>query len=592
MRSDLIEVPARGDVLTHDLVIRNGLVVDGTGAPGRVADVAIDGDRITAIGQITDGGAEEIDATGLVVTPGFVDPHTHLDAQLCWDPYADPSSLHGVTTVLMGMCGFGIAPSRPGAGEYLLRSLEMVEEIPFESTSQAVPFAWSTWPEFLEYLETRPVAVNFGGMVPHSALRYYVMGDRARSEEATEAERLQLAQELRRSLDGGALGFATSRGPNHLDAFGNPVPSRFADDEELRALVMECRGRPWQVNLMTKIAPTAAPVLEEVDRYAKWTADAGARLTWSPFFAEPSEGVWREVLEHHHDVLAAKTVVVPQVSPCALTSVLRFDNAAIERVVGWGPAVAGFSFLSRQDQLGRLGDADFRELLRQAPARDAELSDLDRKPVDIRPNYDSWTIIESDRPELLGLTLTQAAATTNVAPSDFLCDIAIADDLEISLQVPVVNDDWRGAAVLCDDDATLIGLGDSGAHVSTVTSYVYTTDLLARLVRDEAVLTLESAVRRLTSEPARFFGVPGRGELRVGNFADLCVIDLEALSMGRTEVRHDLPGGAMRVHRSGHGYAAVVVNGQITIDHDKFTGNLPGRAVRPEGSHGVASSES
>ncbi|MET0781148.1 MAG: amidohydrolase family protein [Microbacterium sp.] len=565
--------------MAHQLVIRNGTIVDGTGSPPYPGDLAVDAGRITAIGRVDGDGAEEIDATGLVVTPGFVDPHTHLDAQLCWDPDATPSSLHGVTTVLMGMCGFGIAPCADGGGDYLLQSLERVEEIPFESSSLGVPFAWSTWPEYLTYLESQPLAVNFGGMVPHSALRCFVMGDRARQGPATAEERRQLAQELRRSLDGGALGFATSRGTNHYDAFGAPVPSRFADDAELRELVMECSGRPWQINLATKVAPEAAPMLDEVDVYAAWTEEAGARLTWSPFFAEPTEEVWREVLDHHH-ALNHKVVVKPQVSPGPFTTTLRFDGDKIAGVTGWKSVMTGFASLDRPARIQRLMDPHVREMLRQAPDAYANMPLAERPRFGVPPSYDAWMIIDTARPELLGLTLVEAAERSGVAPSDLLCDLAVADDLQIEVQVPIVNGNWRAAAVLSADEDTLIGLGDSGAHVSTVTNYVYPTDLLARLVRDEQLFTLEAAVQRITSDPARFFGVPGRGELRVGYYADLCVINLPRLGVGRLEVRRDLPGGAPRLFRDAQGYAAVVVNGEVTIRDDNFTGARSGRAVR------------
>jgi N-acyl-D-aspartate/D-glutamate deacylase len=564
----------------HDLVIRNGTVIDGTGSPPQHVDVAVDGARISVIGEVEGTGHREIDAAGLLVTPGFIDPHTHLDAQLCWDPAATPTSLHGVTTVLMGMCGFGIAPCHDGGGDYLLRSLERVEEIPYESSSLGVPFVWSTWPEFLEYLETRHPVLNFGGMVPHSALRYYVMGDRARDAIATPAERLLLAHELRRSLDGGALGFATSRGPNHCDAFGRPVPSRLADDEEIQMLVMECHDRPWQINLETKGSAEADPMLAEIERYASWTNAAGARLTWSPFFAEPTEAVWQAVLEHNHN-LNMHTHVRPQVLPMSFTTTMRFDSERFFNVNGWDGAMRGFGGQDHASRLRTLSEQRTREELRRAPERYAQTGIRQGPMFGIPPLYDSWVIIETDRTELLGLTLTDAAAKIGVAPTDLLCDIAIADNLRIGLQVPIVNCDWRAAAVLSADEGTLIGLGDSGAHIATVTNYTYPTDLLARLVRDEGVFTIESAVRRITADPARFFGVPGRGELREGFFADLCVIDLDRLRVGPLTVAEDLPGGASRLYRDGQGYSAIIVNGEVTIEHDQFTNRMPGRAVRP-----------
>jgi N-acyl-D-aspartate/D-glutamate deacylase len=562
--------------MTHDLVIRNGIVVDGTGAPSRAADVAVDGGVITAIGPITDRGTDEIDATGCLVTPGFVDPHTHLDAQLCWDPTAAPSCHHGVTTVLIGMCGFGIAPHGAGDGDYLLRSLEMVEEIPYESTSLGVDFAWSTWPEFLTSLEARRPIVNVGGMVPHSALRYYVMGERARGAVATADERAELRAELRRSLDGGALGFATSRGPNHLDAFGDPVPSRHADDDELRELVMECRGRPWQINIRSKVSAEAAPMIEEVDRYAGWTREAGARLTWSPFVAEPDETVWRAVLDHHRQ-LNRRTVVRPQVSVLAAAVALRFEGQPSVPIHGWEGALDGFFGLAAAERLSRLGDVGFRGALRGSLGRSAR----PRMGFGATPCLDEWVLLHTaTRPDVIGMTVEEVAEADRTDPVDTLCDLLIADGLATRFQAPVANTDADAVAALCTDDNTLVGLGDAGAHVESITNFSYPTELLARGVRDSGRYRVEQAVRAMTAEPAQFFGLADRGELRPGFAADACVIDLARLAAGRTTVAHDLPGGAARLMRDATGYVAVVVNGVQTIAHDELTGQASGRAIR------------
>lgn len=565
--------------MTHDLVIRGGTVVDGTGATARVADVAVDADRVTLVGEVDDGGREEIDARGLIVTPGFVDPHTHLEAQLCWDPDATPSSMHGVTTTLFGMCGFGIAPCADGGGDYLLRSLEVVEEIPFASSSRGVPFAWHTWPEFLAYLERQTLAVNVGGMVPHSALRCYVMGDDARERPATPEERAELAAELRRSLDGGALGFATSRGPNHVDAYQQPVPSRFADHAELAELVRECHGRPWQINLENKVSTEADLITAEVEVYARWTREAGARMTWSPFFAEPSESVWRAVIDHN-DRLNADVEVRPQVSPYPITATLRFDGTDLTPVAGWETAMEHFPGMTGEERKRHLADPAVRDLVREATAR-YDATPVEQRPYPaVPPRYGEWIVIGGAPDAALGFTLTELGERAGTGEADVLCDLA-ANDLSFELQVPLVNVDPDQAAALSAVPGTLIGLGDAGAHVATVANYMYPTAMLAGLVRDTGTYTIESAVRRLTSDPARFFGVPARGELRPGAFADVCVIDFDRLAVTRTEMRNDLPGGARRLYRGATGYAAVVVNGQVTIRDDALTGARPGKAVRP-----------
>jgi len=559
--------------VSHDLVIHNGTVVDGSGAPPRRADIAIDDGIVTEIGTVDDAGGEELDADGCIVTPGFIDPHTHLDAQLCWDPAATPTCFHGVTTVVLGICGFGVAPCPPGGGDYLLKSLEVVEEIPFASSSLGVPFTWESWPEFLDYLGRQSLGVNVAGMVPHSALRYAVMGERAREGAADPGERAALAAELRRSLQAGALGFATSRGPNHRDAAGDPVPSRHADDAELQALVAQCRGRPWQINVETKFNNDATALTEEVERYASWTAASGARLTWTPLFADPGNDVWRDVLAHNR-TLNERVEVAPQVIAQPVTATLRFDRSSFARgVAGWESVMAEFLALPRDHQLPRTQDVEFRAALRAAP------EDCTRM---FAPCYREWIVSASPaHPEALGQSLAALGSTRGVAPTDALCDLLFGDDLGTELQLPVINRDRDASATLVSDDTTLLGLGDAGAHVTSVTNFTYPTDLLARLVRDEQRLTLEDAVARLTARPAQFFGIRSRGVLQVGAAADANVIDVDALAVGRLRSTPDLPGGAHRLYRDATGYVAVIVNGRVSVRDGVLTGDAAGQTVRP-----------
>lgn len=557
-----------------DLAVRGGSVVDGTGAARFRADVGVRDGVIVEVGTLSGSAATEIDASGCYVTPGFIDPHTHLDAQLCWDPAARPSSLHGVTTVVLGLCGFGVAPCPPGGREYLLRSLEVVEEIPYESTVLGVPFGWSSWVDYFDHVGHQPLTVNVAGFVPHSALRYHVMGDRARGQAATAADRAALVTELRASLTAGAIGFATSRGPNHVDAFGEAVPSRFADDDELQALVGACRGRVWQINVETKFSGDAEGLIAEVDRYAAWSAAAGARLTWTPLHAEPGTTVWRQVMARNEVLNERRDLVVaPQVAASPITTVFRFDEFSyLAFVPGWEALTDGFYDLDAGDKVARLQDPGIRARLRDTPVDPT---------VMFTPDLSTWIVLASpSRPDAEGQSLKNLSVERRGQPVDVLCELIVADQLRTLIQVPAVNRDHDAAATLIRDAHTLLGLGDAGAHVRTINNFSYPSEVLAVLVRDEGRVELETAINRLTDRPARVLGLPDRGRVQVGSAADLVVLDLDSLHLGPITISHDLPGGAPRIVQDARGYRAIVVNGMVTLEDGQPTGHTPGKLAR------------
>jgi N-acyl-D-aspartate/D-glutamate deacylase len=552
-------------------LIRGGSIVDGSGRPAFPGDLALRAGRIAELGRVSEPARRELDASGCWVTPGFIDPHTHLDAQLCWDGSASPSPRHGVTTVVIGLCGFGVAPCAAGGDEYLLRSLERVEEIPYACTREGVPFAWSGWAEYLEFLARRPLGVNVAGFVPHSALRCFAMGERARGEVAGESERAAMLAELRRALAAGALGFATSRGPNHVDGFGAPVPSRFADDLELQALVGACSGRVWQINVLAKFGADPGALTREVERYADWSRRAGARLTWSPLHAEPGNGVWEQVLAHNRGLNAGGATVAPQVAALPIDVLLRFDEPSfLVHVNGWERALEAFFARGPAERLALLADPRTRAALRAADPR-----------ARFGPRFDEWWFAHSpSRPERVGTSVAAAAASAGVHPVDLLCEQVIADELATLLQVSAANRDACGVRSLLDDPDTLLALGDAGAHVMSVTNYRYPTFLLAECVLKQSSLPLEQAVRRMTSHPARFLGLPGRGELRVGEAADVCVIDPQRLALEPVRVARDLPGGAPRLYQGARGYRAVLVAGVPLIEDDRPGAATAGAVLR------------
>src|SRR5262245_11361517 len=525
--------------MPHDVVIRGGRIIDGSGRPAFAADVAIRGGRIAEVGSHVERGRREIDASSCWVTPGFIDPHTHLDAQLCWDASASPSPSHGVTSVVIGLCGFGVAPCAPDGGEYLLRSLERVEEIPYACTREGVSFAWSGWAEYLDFVARLPLGVNVAGFVPHSALRCFAMGERARGELATEADRAARVAKLRRALAAGALGFATSRGPNHVDGYGEPVPSRFADDAELQALVGACGGRLWQINVKSKFGNDAAEVTDEVGRYAQWSRGAGARFTWSPLFAEAGLALG-DILAHNRALNSGGATGAPQVSALTVDVLLRFDERSfLSAVSGWERAFEGFFALPTEARLARLADPGLRRELRAADPRGR-----------FAPRFEQWTFASCpSRPERVGRTLAEEAKRAGVDPVDLLCDQAIADELGTLLQVAAANRDPAGVRALLDDPHTLLALGDAGAHVMSVTNYRFPTFLLAEWVVKRGELTAERAVQRMTSHPAALCGLRDRGTLREGAAADVCVIDPARLALEPVRVARDLPAGGTRLYQ-------------------------------------------
>jgi len=556
----------------HDLVLRQGLIVDGSGQAPHAGDVAVDDGRVVAVGRVEERGRAEVDASGCWITPGFVDPHTHLDAQLCWDPSGSPCAAHGVTSVVLGLCGFGVAPCPPGGDEYLLRALEVVEEIPFAATRIGVPFAWETWREYRDHLASQDLGVNVAGFVPHSSLRYAVMGERAREAVANERERAAMVAALEDALEAGAIGFATSRGPNHVDGFGGPVPSRQADDAELEALVGACRGRLWQINVETKFSGDAAALRSEVGRYVAWTRRAGARLTWTPFYADRNAEFWHEVLAENADWNAEGLRIAPQVTAVPITLLLRFDErSAFTAIPGWTQALKGYFSGSPEDRRRRLADPEVRRAMKAAEPEP-------RSPLN--PDFERWTLaVTPSNPSLSGRTLAQLARETGRHAIDVLCDQILADDLQTLIDVPILNRDEPGVLDLITDPHTVVGLGDAGAHVMSVTNYRYPTFLLGELVQRQGRLPIETAIRLLTSAPAELHGLTGRGQIRPGWAADLCVIEPERLALDPVEVAYDLPGGAPRLAQGGRGFRAVFVNGEQTVSDDQTTGQRPGQML-------------
>jgi N-acyl-D-amino-acid deacylase len=545
-----------------EIVIRGGTVFDGTGAPGRAADVAIADGVFREIGSGL-RGARELDASGCAVTPGFIDIHTHYDAQVFWDPELRPSSYHGVTTVIAGNCGFAIAPTRPEHHDVIVRTLENVEDMDAETLRAGVAWDFETFPEYLESVARRGTVLNFTAYVGHSALRLYVMGDAAYERGATPEEIDQMCRLVREGIDAGAAGFSTSFSFAHRGVDGKPVPSRFAEAEEVEALFRATGDAGRGVILITP-----GKQCSYADVYA-WQPRIGRPFTY-PLFAAPG-GRHLEPVALHEQGLSEGAEVWPQVTPRPLT--MQFTMAdAYNLNVGtvFGELMEG----DRDARIAAYRDPEWR-------ARAA--ADLDQ--AQMAPRWETFEVSESERfPELAGRRVSDLAAERGASPLDVMCELAVDEDLGTRFRAYIANDDTDEVGRLLTHDHVALGLSDAGAHVDQLCDAPLPTDLLGTWVRERGVMPVERAVRKLTGEPADMFGFVRRGYLREGCWADVTVFDPETVAPGPTRRVRDFPADADRLTaEEPRGMRHVLVNG-TPIRADEAQLDAPGLrpGVRPE----------
>jgi N-acyl-D-aspartate/D-glutamate deacylase len=560
----------------HDIVIRGGQVVDGTGAPRRRADVAIDGGRVVAVGTVPDAGRRTIDADGRIVSPGFVDVHTHLDVQGFWDPTLSPSPLHGVTTVLGGNCGFTVAPLDDTAADYLMRMLSRVEGMPLRSLESGVPWDWRTTAEFLDRLDGT-LAVNAGFMVGHSAIRRVAMGPAATERPATEDELATMKQLLRAGIAAGGLGFSSTWAESHSDADGRPVPSRAAPPEELYALAAVA-GEFEGTSLEFLPTVTQRGGFDEhiVDLMAGMSVAARRPLNWNIL------GVTAKTRPDALAKLAAGDVararggkVVALTMPDSPPARFSFLSGFVLDLV---PGLHDFLFLPVEERLAVLRDPGRRRELRRKAEEPSAFSHL----VD----WGSRHLIETFSPQTkryAGRVVGDIAAEEGRDPFDVLVDIVVADELRTTFSnrpYLVRPEDWRARAEVWRDRRAVIGASDAGAHLDMLEFFAYSTMLLQRGVREQEVVTLEEAIRLITDVPARLYGLRGRGRLQAGAAADVVVFDADRIAGRPVETRFDLPGGAGRLYGEADGVDSVLVNGVEIVHDGGFTGERPGTILR------------
>ena len=523
-----------------ELVICGGTVFDGSGAPGRLADVAIADGVIREIGPNLRGG-RELDASGCAVTPGFIDIHTHYDAQVFWDPALRPSSYHGVTTVVAGNCGFTIAPTRPEHHDVIVRTLENVEDMDPATLAAGVVWEFETFPEYLEAVRRRGTVLNFTAYIGHSALRLWVMGDAAYERAATAPEIEEMCRLVGEAIDAGAAGFSTSFSFAHRGVDGKPVPSRFAARDEVEALFLAAGATGKGVVLAT---PGEQCTYRD---FYELSPKIGRPFTW-PLFAAPG-GKHLPQLKLHEQGLARGAKVWPQVTPRPLTMQFTMEDAYNLNV---GHVFGELLKVSRHVRLAAYRDPAWRA---------HAAADLEK--AEMKPRWETFEVSESARfPELQGRRIADLARERGVSPLDVMCEIAVAEDLTTRFRAYIANDDLAAVSHLLAHDQVALGLSDAGAHVDQLCDAPLYTDLLAKWVRERKLLPLEKAVRKMTGEPADMFGFVRRGYLREGNFADVCVFDPATVGPGPVRRVRDFPADAERLTaEEPTGIRHVLVNG-------------------------------
>lgn len=572
----------------HDLVIRGGTVVSGSGEPATEGDVAIDDGKITEVGRVAGRGAEEVDAKGRLVTPGWVDIHTHYDGQATWDPILAPSSWHGVTTLVMGNCGVGFAPIRPGKEEFLIGLMEGVEDIPGTALHEGIQWGWETFPEYLDALEKMPRAVDIGTQVPHGAVRAYVMGERgAKNEPATADDIEKMGEIVKEAVEAGALGFSMSRTLVHRAVDGEVVPGTHATEEEIFGIARRLGelGRG-----LVELAPAGVQGedMSAPDKEVDWMARLSAEIRRPVSFALVQHDVapndWRRLLDLCDEAGKRGADLRPQVGSRPTTLLIGHPT---------------FHPLSFRPTFGELGLLPFEERmakLREPAIRQKILSETSVYPV---PQLEVvMDMIENGLDKVFRLgdppnyepapeeSLKAVAERDGRDPYDLLYDWLLELDGRQLLMLTLLgysNYDLEPTRQMLEHPRTAFGLGDGGAHCGAICDASMTTSLLDHWAKSRTrgpKLPIEQVVKKMTSDTAALYGLTDRGTIARGLKADLNVIDFDRLSLTLPEVANDLPAGAGRLVQRARGYDATIVSGQVTFRNGEHTGALPGRVVR------------
>jgi len=554
--------------MAYDLIIRNGTVIDGTGAAGRRADVAIARGKVAEIGKVSEGARRTVDASDLIVAPGFVDPHTHYDAQICWDPMVSCTSWHGVTTVVMGNCGVGIAPCREQVREIAAWDLVNVEAIPFDALSRGITWEWESFPEYLDAAARRGSGINLAFLAPLTPFRHFVMGEESMQREASQEETRKIATLLGEAVEAGAFGFSTTTLPQHIGYQGRPLACRLASREELKAYANALKkvGRGSIEMALTRRGGVVSE--EEYDLLKFMLEESGRPVTWLAMASRPDRPEATEQTMKRLEPLIARGGV-PQVlcKPFVVQMDLRnpFSFADMQM---WGPVFN--QTVEKQKEFYR--DASFRAAFRE------EL----KRPHLFQGRWNRVEVLEVANHALKAYerkTVAEAAEMRGKDPLDTFFELALEDDLNIQYTMQQYHEE--GIRRLITDPRTMIGLSDGGAHVNMLCDAGYCTYLLGTWVRERQAMPLEQAVKRITSEPADLFGIKDRGRLQLGRPADVTIFDERTVgSAKRARMQEDLPGGGRRLVMPAEGIEYTVVNGEVLYEHGKHSGAVPGQVLR------------
>ncbi len=563
--------------MSYDIVIKSGTIIDGSGGVAYKSDIAVKDGRIAAFGRISDAAAQVIDASDLVVAPGIIDAHTHLDAQVAWDPLATSSCWHGVTSAVMGNCGFSLAPCREGWKEKIIRGLEAVEAIPADAMLSGIDWRWTTYPQYLENLDRLPKGINFGGYIGHTALRTFVMGERAYSDKATDEDIAAMQAQVREALRAGAMGFSTSRG-EHITPEGKPVPSRICDWDEVRSLVKVLEDANVGVfELARDVSDVGYRQLRELALGTSVPVTFGCvpRI-------EDSYTRWLDIADE-----AAKRGgrVAIQAHTRTLNCVWCFESQ-----LPWErhPVWRDLRKLSLAEQKVALHDKDFQRKLVAAayedPGRAIEMGTVAR--IKDPKEFEVITVLR--RPGRTNPSIAAEARERGIDPVQLVIDLSLESDFKQMFFQPLQVPDQDGTWAIINHPHSVVTFSDSGAHASQICDYSLQTELLSYWVRERQALTLERAVRKITFDIASVWGLHDRGLLREGLAADIMIFDPARIAPAYPQVVHDLPAGALRLTQKAIGMHYTIVNGQVLMRNGEHTGALPGTVLRNRWARGGA----